>query len=248
MVLVLFLINYSFIDSFLEDLFLEGEIVIVERIVDGDTVIANNESVRLLGINTPERGERYYLEAKDFLEGIVLNKSVELKYGREERDRYGRILGYLFLNGENVNLELIENGLGNPYFPSGKDTYYLEFTSSWDKCVEKNINLCEISQDPCAKCISLEDFDNTGETIIFENICSFECDLSNWEIKDEGRKKYIFEEFILGAGEKVKIITGEGKDDSVNLFWKGENYVWTETGDTLFLRDRAGKLILYERT
>ena len=65
---ILILVNYTFIDSFLEKTYLGGEFIEVERIIDGDTVVVNSTSVRLLGINTPEKGELYSIEAKEFLE------------------------------------------------------------------------------------------------------------------------------------------------------------------------------------
>ncbi|MCL4419217.1 hypothetical protein M1146_03895 [Patescibacteria group bacterium] len=60
--------------------------------------------------------------------------------------------------------------------------------------------------------------------------------LKNWEIKDEGRKKFIFGNFILEKNREIKI-TAEDFN---------EEYVWTETGDTLFLRDEEGKLVLWK--
>ena len=97
--LFLFFINYSWIDNALtEFLTEEGEEAQVTRIIDGDTIEINrNESVRLLGINSPERGEPYYNEAKEFLENRTLNKSVKLEYGKDKTDRYGRTLAYVFL-------------------------------------------------------------------------------------------------------------------------------------------------------
>ena len=73
-IILLVSINYSYLDKSLEDFLTEYESAFVERVVDGDTLIANNESVRLLGINSPERGEEYYLEAKRFLENLTFNK------------------------------------------------------------------------------------------------------------------------------------------------------------------------------
>ena len=50
------------------------ESVFVTRVIDGDTIETENSTIRLLGINTPERGKEYYGEAKDFLKQIE-NKS-----------------------------------------------------------------------------------------------------------------------------------------------------------------------------
>jgi len=246
LVIFLFVINYNFLDKSLEGFFEESESGFVERVIDGDTIVVNSTSVRLLGINCPEKGEKYYEEAKDFLEKEVLNKTVELKFGNERYDRYGRLLAYVFLDEENVNLELVEKGFANFYFPSGKDNYYNDFEKAWENCLSSNLNLCEKSQDVCANCIELKNFNFENEVLGFYNNCSFDCDLTGWEIKDEGRKKFVFSEFVLNPFLEVKIIVGNGKDNSTTLFWKGEDYVWTKTGDSLFLRDDEGRLVLWE--
>ena len=87
----------------------------------------NKTSVRLLGINTPEKGEIYYGEAKEFLEYQVLNKTIRLENGKDKTDLYGRKLSYIFLGTKNINLELVKEGLANFYFPSGKDINYNDF-------------------------------------------------------------------------------------------------------------------------
>ena len=230
------------LDKKLEGYLISSETAFIDRVIDGDTVESNGTSIRLLGINTPERGEEYYYEAKEFLEELVLNKTVRLEFGKEREDRYHRTLAYLYIKNENINLKLVEQVYGNIYFPSGRNTYYNEFMWAWEDCSE---NLCEISKDKCASCIKLANFDYEEEVLIFENICNFDCELTNWEIKDEGRKKFIFPKYVLGNLEEIKIIVGEG-DNKEHLYWKGETYVWTRTGDTLFLRDKEGFLVLWE--
>ncbi|MDP2672340.1 MAG: lamin tail domain-containing protein, partial [Nanoarchaeota archaeon] len=60
------------------------------------------------------------------------------------------------------------------------------------------------------------------------------------------RKNFIFPNFNLNSEKEVVVKVGEGTSNEEVLFWKGEDYVWTETGDTLFLRDSEGKLVLWE--
>lgn len=236
LIILFFVINYKFLNNAVIGFLEERETGIVERIIDGDTVVINNESVRLLGINSPERGELYYEEAKEFLEMIILNKNVELKFGKEKYDKYKRKLAYLFYKGKNVNLELVDEGYANFYFPSGKDEYYDRFVRNWEHCTSNNKYLCEKSEDKCADCIGLKEFNYKNQKVIFYNKCDFDCDLEGWVIKDEGRKKFIFENFILNPGSEVGITAEDFNED----------YVWTSTGDTLFLRDEEGKLVLWE--
>ncbi len=246
---LLFIINYSFLDKALISFLDEKEEVFVERVIDGDTIVINEgKRVRLLGINAPERGEDYYREAKIFLESRILNKTIKLEFGKDKHDRYNRLLAYIHSGGKNINLELVRRGLANFYFPSGKDPYYPEFTEAWKECVRSKRNLCRKSDERCSECIEIKEFDYYGESAVFRNKCHFECNLTGWEIKDEGRKKFVFPEFILNAGRSVRVKVGNGTDNKEELFWKirnSEGHVWTKTGDTLFLRDRSKGLVLW---
>lgn len=246
LIILLIAINYSWLDSLVINSFSNYEFAKIDRVIDGDTIKSNETSIRFLGINTPEKKEKYYQEAKDFLEQKVLNKTVQLEYGKDKTDRYNRSLAYVFLNNKNVNIELIESGLANYYFPSGKDVYYNDFKEAWETCLKNNKNLCEKSKNICAECIKLKEFNYNSQEVVFYNSCDYDCDLNNWKIKDEGRKNFIFSSFNLKPKNEIKIKVGEGVNNEEILFWTGEEYVWTKTGDTLFLRDSDGKLILWE--
>lgn len=243
LVTLLCVINYPFLDSALTDFLNEKETIIIERVIDGDTVVVNNKSLRLLGINSPEKGELYYKEAKEFLEDLVLNKSLGVEITGQ--DKYYRDLVYLFDGNKNINLELVEKGFANVYILDDRK-YESELREAWEKCVKSNNNLCEKSKEECSDCIELDKFDYEKEIVIFYNQCDFDCDLTAWEIKDEGRKKFVFEDFVLGEGREIKVVVGEGINSEKKLFWKGKDYVWTNTGDTLFLRDDKGRLVLWQ--
>ena len=229
LIILLIVINYNFIDSFLNDILNPRELVLISRVIDGDTVEVNETSIRLLGINTPEKEEKYYEEARDYLEGLVLNKTLELEYGKEKYDKYDRILGYLFLNNENINIKLIKKGFANHYFPSGKDRYHPDFKEAWEECIKSNKNLCEKSTHECVDCIKLKEFDYKREIVILENACSFDCDLNDWQIKEEGRKNL-----------ELNFTLSENKEKAIEF-----EDMWTDTGDTLFLRDEEFKLVLW---
>ncbi len=246
LILLLLVINYPFLNKMTQDFLTDYETGIVERVIDGDTIVVGNESIRLLGINSPEKGEKYYDEAKNFLEILVLNKTVKLEKTKQDKDRYNRKLRYAYIGFTNINLELVKEGLANFYFPAGKDQYYMDFKDTWEECVKGNKNLCEKSLDICARCIVLEEFDSKDQKIVLYNRCEFNCDLTNWTIKDEGRKKFIFDKIKLEPKKRLTIEVGEGNNNNTNLFWENENYVWTSTGDTLFLRDKKNKLVLWE--
>lgn len=244
-IIMFFIINYSSFDEELQKFIDESEAGVVGRIIDGDTVIVNNNSVRLLGINSPEKGEKYYNEAKNFTQNLILNKTVKIEYGKDKYDLYGRKLGFIFLGKKNTNIEIVRNGFANIYLLDDK-LHEEELTNVWSECIIKNINLCEKSKDECADCIELKELDVKNQEIVFYNKCDFPCSLKDWRIKDEGRKKFIFPDFVLKAKKEIVVIVGNKTDDENILFWKKEEYVWTSTGDTLFLRDDEGKLVLWE--
>ena len=99
-----------------------GEPGIVRRVVDGDTIeLENGEKVRYIGVDTPETVDPrkavqcFGREASDFNKHLVSGKTVYLIKDVSNRDRYGRLLRYVFLeNGTFVNMELIAQGYARP--------------------------------------------------------------------------------------------------------------------------------------
>lgn len=84
----------------------------VTKIIDGDTVVVEGGyHVRLLGIDADERGYPCYEAAKSHLEELILNKEVRLEKDITDVDQYDRCLRYIFLDGQNINLQLVEEGL-----------------------------------------------------------------------------------------------------------------------------------------
>ncbi len=67
-------------------------------VIDGDTfVIKNGMTVRLLGIDAPNRGQEKYQEAKDYLSYLVLNRQLTFEYDQYQDDKFGRILAYVWI-------------------------------------------------------------------------------------------------------------------------------------------------------
>lgn len=94
----------------------------VERVVDGDTFFitynGKEEKVRLIGIDTPEsvnynpdKNCKYGTVASNYTKKLIDGKSVGIELGEgEQRDAYGRLLAYVYLNNEMVNYNLVYNG------------------------------------------------------------------------------------------------------------------------------------------
>lgn len=90
---------------------------VVVRVFDGDTFeLAGGDRVRLLGVDTPEQGEPLHDEARLFLERQVLGKTIGITYAGSRRDKYGRLLGYVYAEDTMlVNRAIVANGLGYLY-------------------------------------------------------------------------------------------------------------------------------------
>jgi len=96
--------------------------ITVSKVYDGDTLrLADGQKLRLIGINTPERGhdgmpdQPFYPEAKKRLEKIIHANQNKLKIilGTDKHDRYKRLLAHIFTpGGDNISAILLREGLG----------------------------------------------------------------------------------------------------------------------------------------
>lgn len=90
--------------------------VLVTRVIDGDTIeITGGHRVRYIGIDTPERGEPFYLEASMANRNLVLGKKVRLEKDVEDKDRYGRLLRYVWIDNMMVNARLVKLGYAHSH-------------------------------------------------------------------------------------------------------------------------------------
>ena len=121
----------------------------VIRAVDGDTVVVvhhgKEEKVRLLCIDTPESVHPDKKQnipmgkvASDFTSHRLMGKYVDLEFGPELRDRYGRLLAYVVVGGENFNIEIVRQGLSPYYTKYGSSRKYDQDFREAEKLARKN--------------------------------------------------------------------------------------------------------------
>ena len=124
----------------------------VVRVVDGDTLVIDyngtNEKVRLIGIDTPESvhpNEEKNTEFGDMVSNyskkMLTGKKVQVELDVEQRDKYGRLLAYLYLDGQMYNKVLLEKGYAKlaTYPPNVK--YVDEFTKIQKRARENKMGL-----------------------------------------------------------------------------------------------------------
>jgi micrococcal nuclease len=106
--------------------------VTVERVIDGDTVcmvvdlgnkITWRENFRLMGIDTPERGQDGYVEATDYLKRLLLLPLARIE--THKPDKFGRWLADIYLDADNggelhVNRLMVVEGHAVEYFGGKK--------------------------------------------------------------------------------------------------------------------------------
>lgn len=120
----------------------------VLRIVDGDTIVinynGNKEKVRLIGVDTPEsvhpdknKNNEYGKLASEYTKKKLTGKYVGLELDVQERDKYGRILAYVYLDGEMYNKTLLKEGYAKvaTYPPNVK---YVEEFKKLEKVAREN--------------------------------------------------------------------------------------------------------------
>jgi micrococcal nuclease len=113
----------------------------VARFVDGDTIVVNmnarNETVRMIGVDTPETHKPntpvqcYGPAAAAYTKNLIGTQKVRLEADptNQNRDRYGRLLRYVYLpDGRLIEAELIKNGYGFAYtlFPFTKKDNFVD--------------------------------------------------------------------------------------------------------------------------
>ena len=112
-VITLFLLVFLSLAAFADSL--TGKVV---KITDGDTLYVldanyKEHKIRLAGIDAPERKQAYGLASRKHLASIVASKQVTVEY--QKRDRYGRIVGKVLVNGVDACLEQVKAGFAWHY-------------------------------------------------------------------------------------------------------------------------------------
>ncbi|MDD5193265.1 MAG: thermonuclease family protein [Candidatus Nanoarchaeia archaeon] len=209
----------------------EKEPAFFTRAIDGDTIEVeingNKEKIRLLGINTLEKGMPYSKKATEFLKTFE-GKDVELLRDNEDFDRYERKLRYLFYGGNLINAEILQEGLATSFMIDGL-SYQKNLEDAEDFARKSKIGIWKESSEKCAECIKLKELNAEIEYFIIENRCDFNCNLTGWFVKDDANHFFYLNNL----------------DSNKAKNYNSEIEVWNDGGDRFFMRDDRGDLVIF---
>lgn len=140
-----------------DDKVLKKDEAFLQRVIDGDTIIVLTEDgveerVRLLLIDTPESVhpdgeiEKFGPESSDYAKEYFKDiRKVTLEIGEDERDKYDRLLAHVWVDGENFNLHMVEEGWARVAYVYEPNTKYVdEFREAEQRAKEKGLNIWSI--------------------------------------------------------------------------------------------------------
>ena len=108
------------LDSDTENIISTEDTLICTTIIDGDTFkLETGEKVRLIGIDAPELSQPGGKESREYLAHLVLHRNITLEKGYQNRDKYNRLLRFVYIDNLCINEEMIRQGYAEArYLPS----------------------------------------------------------------------------------------------------------------------------------
>jgi micrococcal nuclease len=225
LLIVLIFLNFSLIYPYITgQTVYDIEFINITEVIDGDTFeISTEQRVRLKGVNTPEKRQRGYDKAKDYLSQF---KGKILALEKSDKDRYGRILGYLHYNKQLINREILEKGLGHLYYYE-KDNYYNDMKKAEQKARQEQRG-------------------------IWSKSVSYGCiELLRLKYKEEKRCKNQEQIILKNKCQDIEVTL---KDDATHIYdidldkgiyKRNFSCIWNNNGDTLYIWDNNGLLLWF---
>lgn len=231
----------------------------LQYVFDGDSievgVDGRTEEVRLLGINAPEGDECFGDESREALISLLGEGDLVLVSGSgDDADRYGRLLRYVYVDGDNTNGRTLANG--NAVTLQSRHEYdsaFLEIGDlaasagygMWapDACgpvAPAGATITEILYNPPGP----DDEVLNSEYVTIANEGQATLDLTGWTLRDESsQNRYLFDTVRLEPEASITVRTGCGRDNGDTVFWCADRSVWSNAGDTAILQDRHGNVV-----
>jgi len=207
----------------------------VSRVIDGDTLkLEDGRTVRLLNINSPEKGTPNCNHSSDFLKQFE-NKSIEMDI--TGTDKYKRTLARIYSGEDYLNLKLVQLGLASKFLVDKNELAL--FSEAEESAIRNAVGIWIHSKH--FGCFESE-IDKDEEFVFLENKCP-QINLDKWMLKDESRKIYTFKNLSF---ERIILHSPAGIDNSTDIFWNNKDNIWNSDRDTLYLFDSEGNIVHHE--
>ena len=244
----------------------------VVDVIDGDTIeVAIDgtiETVRYIGIDTPEIGQRCAGEATEANRRLVSGKRIMLVPDKENRDIYDRLLRYIYSGDELVNLKLAELGLARPLkvFPNVTRSDEIAEAARtarangtgclWDPellAEAKRLKaLAAPTPTPSERIVvdkmrynaTGDDRTNLNDEYLTLINLGPDLQIEGWTVGDASGHVYRFGKYEWRTGTRITLRTGSGVAQGGIFYWKSATPIWNNTGDTATLMDGSGKTVL----
>jgi micrococcal nuclease len=228
-----------------------SEQVTVAYVFDGDTVeLSDGRKVRYIGLNTPERDQPFYEEAREANRKLVEGMPVLIELDVQVTDRYGRLLAYVWVGEQLVNLELVRQGYGSAYTQAPNLRHTDAILAAEQEARAAQVGLWLPADVPVKirfinyDAPGADHLNPNGEWVELVNEGTEAVDLSGFSLKDEANHIYTFDAVHLEPGEALAVHSGVGQDGPGSVYWGLiEDAIWSNGGDTAYLRDPEGRLV-----
>ena len=188
-------------------------------------------------------------EATAALNKLVSNREVRLEPGRPAKDKYDRVLAYVFVGKTLVNEEMVRQGWAFVRRPvstkyrqrllGAQDEARAAGRGIWSGATNILLAVTKVNAKSAGGKDALND-----EYVVIVNRGAKPLDMTGWKLLDESNNDYLFPNFILAPDSKVTIPTGTGKNTATELYWGGQRPIWNNDGDTIFIKNSEGRLVL----
>ncbi|MGH8102973.1 MAG: lamin tail domain-containing protein [bacterium] len=257
------------------------------RVIDGDTIVVSPSDdatrkepasspssegqgdfeaihVRYLGINTPERDEKFFKEAGGKNRELIGEQSVYLEYEAVTEDHYGRKLAYIWAGDTLVNQAMLEAGYAHLFVIPPAKRHYDEFLKAekaaremkdangkvaprgiWaDKEYRSSLHITSFHANPSGD-------ESKDPNLEYLRVCNISLDpisLIGYKLTDAQRHAYFFPDVTLPPGYTVVVFSGKGPDLTdpsrpIELYWGAPYPIWNNSGDTATIYDPKGKRV-----